>query len=133
MSFREKSAVITILALLLTYGAYAVRVKSGPMPMDQAISFLSVVIVVQVVIMIVAHIVVAVIRRPEKRDERDQVAELRGARNGYFAMITGVVATMWLAMMGAPTFTLLNALLSTLVAAEVFRYVCQLVYYRTGV
>lgn len=133
MSFREKSAVITILALLLTYGAYAVRVKTAPMGMEEAVRFLSVVIVVQVAIMIVGHIVMAVIRRPEKPDERDRVADLRGARNGYFALAAALVATMWMAIMGAPTFTLLNALLAGLVAAEVVRYVSQLTYYRTGV
>jgi hypothetical protein len=133
MSFREKSAVITILALLLTYGAYAVRVKSGPMSTPEAVGFLSVVILAQVVIMIVAHIAVAVMRRPEARDERDQVADLRGARNGYFALATGLVAAMWLALMGAPPLTLVNAMLGALVAAEVVRYGSQLVYYRTGV
>jgi purine-cytosine permease-like protein len=134
MTFREKSAVITILALLLTYGAYAARVKlGGPMDTGEAVAFLSGVIVVQAIIMIVAHLVVALARRPERRDERDEVAELRGTRNGYFALATGVVATMWLAIIGAPTLTVLNGLLGALVAAEVVRYAFQLIYYRTGV
>lgn len=133
MTFREKSAVITILALLLTYGAYAARVLNGPMEIGEAVAFLSGVILLQVVIMVAAHVAVTLIKRPEARDERDRIAELRGPRNGYFVLVAGVVLAMWLAIMGAPALTMLNALLATLVAAEVVRYASQLVYYRMGV
>lgn len=134
VTFREKSVVITIFALLATFGAYALRVKLGaPMQMGEAVAFLSGVLVVQTVIMIVAHIVMATVRRPERRDERDEVAELRGTRNGYFALVAGVVVTMWLAIAGFPPLTVLNGLLGALVGAEVVRYGFQLIYYRTGV
>ena len=134
MTFREKCAVITILALLLTFGAYAARAKLGaPMQMGEAVAFLSAVLVVQTVIIVAGRVLVALVRRPERRDERDEVAELRGTRNGYFALAAGVVVTMWLAIVGAPILTVLNALLGALVAAEVVRYAFELAYYRTGV
>jgi hypothetical protein len=133
MTFREKSAVITILALVLTYGVYAARVKlGGPMDMQATVLFVSGVVVAQTVIVFVSRVAVALRRRPERRDERDEVADLRGARNGYFALVAGVVATMWLVIVGVPTLTVLNALLGALVGAEVVRYAFQLVYYRTG-
>lgn len=132
MTFREKSAAITVAGLLLIYGIYGWRLAQGPMPMPQAVALLTGLIALQVVLMITAHGAAALLRRPEKPDERDRLVDLRGLRNGYFVLAAAVVGVMVLALAGASTLTVVNALLAGLVAADVVRYGSQLVYYRTG-
>jgi hypothetical protein len=132
MTFREKSAAIIVAGLVLTYGFYGWRLSQGPMATAEAMALLTALIALQTVITILAHSAAALLRKPEKPDERDRLIELRGLRNGYFVLVAAVVGVMVLALSGAATLAVVNVLLGGLVAADLTRYGSQLVYYRLG-
>lgn len=132
MTFREKSAALTLASLILFAGLYGWRVLRGPMDAHQAVRLLVSLILIQCVVLIIAHILAAIRRRPEALDERDRLVELRGPRNAYFVLVCGVVGVMALALVGAPAVSLVHALMAALVTAEVVRFASQLVYYRTA-
>jgi hypothetical protein len=139
MSFREKSAWISMLSILAIYGFYfwslfqttAVRqmerFHSGPLLLQT--------IVVLVAVQIVLHVAVA-IRKPREaqapRDERERLIELKATRIGFAGLASGVVVACFLGALNPPILFSTNSLLFVLVASEVLRSAGQIVYFRLG-
>jgi hypothetical protein len=143
MSFREQSAWVSLVGVVVTYGAILGAPLMGWVgnePGDR-LGFLVGAIFVQTVVMIVVQIVVAVRTPPEARDERDTAIALRSYRNAYFTMGPGVmmviIGLIWGGVMPDGS-RLLNpmrvghVLLGCFVAAEVVRYATQGYLYRKG-
>jgi hypothetical protein len=132
MTFREKSAWITLIAIVLVFGGYWTILLTQRLPTTQAVELLAGLIVVKVVIIIIAHIAIAIWASPEPRDERDRLIELRSPRNAYYVLISGLVLMMGVALVGAPMLVVVNGLLAALVLAEVVRFASLIVSYRRG-
>lgn len=134
MSFREKSALLTIVTMIVAFGIYGWRVVQGPVGPVEQFGLLVGVVVAQVVLIAGGHILLAIASRrmPEPRDERDRMVELRSAHNGYFVMITGLFAMMAVVFFGASAVNVINGLLGVVVLAEIVRFGSQLVYWRRG-
>jgi hypothetical protein len=132
MSFREKSALATVIALALVYGFYAWRVWGVGVPPAEAMPGMVGVALAQAIVVAVAHIALAIHRRPERPDERDQAAALHGQRNAYYVLLTGAIGVLWLALRGMPGLTVAHAMLAAVVLAEIVRHASQLVFYRWG-
>jgi hypothetical protein len=89
--------------------------------------------ILMAIVMTLTLTVLAILRPPEKEDERDREVSLRATRNGYWAMATGMWAVAALIVAQPPPAVLVYALLGVFVLAELVRDVSQLVYYRLAV
>ena len=133
MSFREKSAWISILSMGGIYGFYFwSAIHSGP---AAGAGGLLGTIIALVIVQIVLSIAVAIFSPKNAQappDERDKLIELRAVRVAYAALAAGVVmACLFGALTPGVVFNT-NALLFILVIAEILRSGWQVVQYRRG-
>lgn len=139
MSFREKSILITIVAMLVASTAYAAMViplASGT-DVDQVVyQPLMIVAVVVLVIVIVAGHIVAAVAQPKdanaKPDEREKLIEWRGQAAGGYVLAVGAFVTLTLSMAEVHWFWIANVLAGMWVLAEVFAGMWKLALFRRG-
>lgn len=141
MTFREKSIVVQVLAILAVYGYFGVRwwgfwnvpsAASAVVGSVAAAGALLGITVCMIVIGVASHIALALYERPETPDERDRIIGLRGSRNAYGALAVTVWCVLFLAMAGISHAALLYAIMGAFALAELVRLGSQLVYYRFG-
>jgi hypothetical protein len=136
MSFREKSAWISLLSISGIYGLYFWSViHSGPQAAGFHFGGLLGTIIALVVVQIVLTVAVAIFTHREAkapRDERDKLIELRAMRFAYAGLSTGVAVACFFGAFDPPLVFDRNALLFILVTAEIMRSTCQIVQYRRG-
>src|SRR5665213_2246031 len=131
MSFREKSAWISIVAIVLVYGFYGFRLLHAPQarhPPFVAMLVGSTILVI--IVSVIGHVVVA--RRRETADERDRLIDARSTRFGYYAMAAGLWGVIFLALAGPQPALLAYAAFGAFVLAELVRLASQVVMYRVG-
>jgi hypothetical protein len=136
MSFREKSAWISVLSMSGIYGFYFWSViRSGPHASGFHFGGLLETVIALVVVEIVLTVSVAIFTPKEAkapRDERDKLIELRAMRVAYSGLATSVAIACFFAGFTPPLLFNANALLFILVTAEILRSACQIVQYRRG-
>jgi hypothetical protein len=142
MSFREKSAWITLITLVLVSvlwtthfpwaGPFTLAPASNPFVFDTL--FLAVVSFV--VIEIVAHVIVA-LRAPReasaRADERERLIGLKATRLGAYVYAILSLSSIFLIHLGANEIGLAYFVLFSFVIAEIVNYTARIVYYRRGV
>lgn len=137
MSFREKSAWISVLSMSAIYGYYFWSVTHAE---PQAGSFrfgglLLGTIIALVAVQVVLTAAVAILTPGEAkapRDERDKLIELRAMRVAYAGLATGIALACFFGAFNPPLVFNTNALLFILVTAEIMRSACQIIQYRRG-
>ena len=140
MSFREKKAWVTIIALTIVFFPfYFVMVRNYHQP-DPNFNYLAHLAVLALSAFIAMEVVLVLIARwlsPEDagipKDERDQVFAFRAARFAYVALIILMIAV---------TFPMIHVdggnwgygmlYLATIILAEILRAVVLIVQYRRG-
>lgn len=148
-SYKEKSILISLLAVAGLYGAYFGDLLAGAAGESLADMLGSMIgIVVALVIVHVAyHIVISMDDVSEAEDERDQAVSRRASVFGYNVLFVAVMLILgrililgaWsegadARMAAAPgVFEIANLLLAALVASEVVYYAAQLFFYRRGI
>ena len=136
MSFREKSAWISMLSMLAISGFYFWSViHAGPQPGGFHFGGLLVTIVALVVVQTVLTVAVAISTPKEAkapRDEREKLIDLRAMRVAYSGLATGIAFACFFGAFDPPILFNTNALLFILVTAEILRSACQIVQYRRG-
>lgn len=136
MSFREKSAWISMLSMSGIYGLYFWSViHAGPQAGRFHFGGLLETIIALVVVQIVLTIAVAIFKPAEAkapRDERDKLIELRAMRVAYSGLATGIALACFFGAFDPPIVFNTNALLFILVTAEIMRSACQIIQYRRG-
>jgi uncharacterized membrane protein len=136
MSFREKSAWISMLSMSGIYGFYFWSVvHSGPKAGGFHCGSLLETIIALVVLQIVLTIAVAIFTPREAkapRDERDKLIELRAMRVAYAGLATSVALACFFGAFDPPIVFNTNSLLFILVTAEIMRSACQIIQYRRG-
>jgi hypothetical protein len=136
MSFREKSAWISMLSMLAIYGFYFWSViHAGPQAGGFHLGGLLETIIALVVVQIVLTLAIAIFTPKEAkapRDEREKLIELRAIRVAYSGLATGVALACFFGAFDPPILFNTNALLFILVTAEILRSACQIVQYRRG-
>ena len=134
MSFREKSAWISMLSMSGIYGFYFWSVlRAGPRPGGFHVGGLLETIVALVVFETVLTVVVALFAPKEAkapRDERDKLIELRAMRVAYAGLAAGVALACFFGAFDPPIVFDTNSLLFILVTAEILRSACQVLEYR---
>jgi hypothetical protein len=136
MSFREKSAWISLLSMLAIYGFYfwsAIHAGPhfGPVYLGGLIGTVILLVIVQVGLT-VAVAIFAPRDAKAPRDERDKLIDLRATRVAYAALATAVVFACFFGAFTPPIVFNANALLFILVMAELLRCACQILQYRRG-
>jgi uncharacterized membrane protein len=135
MSFREKSAWISLLSIALIYGVYFGSViHAGPHAGFHFGSLLATVIAL-IVVQVVLHIVVAIAAPKEAkapRDEREKLIEFKASRIAYSGLATAIACACFFGALDPPIVFDTNALLFVLVTAELMRSGCQIIQYRRG-
>lgn len=134
MSFREKSAWISVLSMSVIYGFYFWSViHSGHK--EGGFGGLLGTIIALVFVEVVLTVAVAIFTPKEAkapRDERDKLIELRSMRVAYAGLATSVAMACFFGAFNPPILFNTNALLFILVTAEIMRSACQIIQYRRG-
>jgi hypothetical protein len=140
MSFREKSAWITLITLIVLTLFYLTHLPP-PWLLNPPSGFMFHVLVVGVtafvVIEIVAHIIVA-IRAPRDvqapRDERERLIALKATSvAAYVYAILSLASVFTLVHLGANATGVCLGVFLSFIAAEIVNYAARIVYYRRGV
>ena len=136
MSFREKSAWISVISMSVIYGFYFWSVlRSGPHDGGFRFGGLLATIIALVVVQVLLTIAAAIFCPREAkapRDERDKLIELRSMRVAYSGLATGIAFACFFGAFNPPILFGTNALLFILVTAEIMRSGCQIIQYRRG-
>lgn len=136
MSFREKTAWICLLTMTAVYGWYfwgtlPALFAGGPPPMNLTTSIVILAVLQIVPLALIAAAAPLEARAP--RDERDQLIELKGSRAGYAVLVTGALLACVAAMhFGGGGALLANGIFLAIVAAQLAKYLVQIVHYRRG-
>ena len=131
MSFREKTAWISLISMAGIYGLYfwsLIRSGGG----SRTGGLLGTVIAL-VVVQTVLTIAVAVFdpkNAQAPRDEREKLIELRSTRVAYAGLATGIACAVFFAAFPSPIIFGANSLLFILVVCEIMRSGCQILQYR---
>jgi hypothetical protein len=138
MSFREKSAWISLLAYLAIYGFYFANVGMALArgEGDHFLGLLGKSVVLFVLVTVVLTIIAAVGAPKEAQapqDEREKLIRLKANGASGYVLATGVVITIGALFFDAKNFLVINMLFFALVAFEVFKIAAQIVLTRRGV
>ena len=140
MPFREKSAWISLVCLLATFGLFFFLLVTGQLgayPMAHFHWFLHALILF-ILLQVVLHLIARALSRDRKAppDERERLILLKSTRNAYVALVIGAV-TVPLSL-HAPRHLHIDwpalpwVALGGLFIAEVVRAISQIVYFRRG-
>ena len=136
MSFREKSAWISILSMSGIYAFYFWSVvHTGSLTSGAHFGGMLVTVVALVLVQIVLTVAVAVFTPREAKappDERDRLIELRATRVAYAVLAGSIACACFFGAFTPPIIFNTNALLFILVMAELMRSASQIVQYRRG-
>ena len=135
-SFEEKSVWITLLSLVLILGAYFIlagrMLSMGVTALPAYVPLFTVIVVLLVVVLSVAHAVAVIAARPEGRDERDRLIGWRAENNSSWVLGVGVLAAVFGLATPLDRVWIAHGLLLSLFLTEVLKYTLQVMYYRRG-
>jgi hypothetical protein len=136
MGYKGKSAAAAAAAIAVVYGAYFWWARNAATTADVLAHMIGAIVAVAV-IATVLEIVVAVIDRRaassgSRTDERDRLIATRGARNGYYVLLSMIWVAPLLALSGAPSTLTANAILGMIVLAEMVHFGSRVVYDARG-
>lgn len=129
MSYREKIAWLSLIAMAVTFGPYFAIVAMGTLPARQLpdirhLVLFGVAAVVQGLIVGVGYLIVARVTERADRtppDERDLVITRRSTSFAYYVLIAGMVEVGVVMPFNSSGWTIIHAALFMIVAAEVVR------------
>jgi hypothetical protein len=139
MSFREKSAWITLATVLLSFGVYfgAIGFRLIPSHGFMTVHLLLICLLSLILLQVVLRVIAARLAPGDARspkDEREQLIELRAMRIGYYFLAISAFACGLLLHLGETSaFELMNVILLAIVASVVVVSLAQIVQYRRGV
>lgn len=138
MSFREKSAWLSLLAMALSFGPYFALVASSaeqdnPLPNLPLLGWFAVTVLVQVIIMAGGAALLAMRSPQEARtppDERDHAIARRALSAAYYVLMVGMCLVGCVMPFYAAGWRIINAALFMMVAAELVHYGVAVISYR---
>ncbi|MBV8501263.1 MAG: hypothetical protein JO006_06055 [Paucibacter sp.] len=138
MPFREKSAWLALIAILLSFGPYFAIVASGGIPMEglpnmRMMGLYTVVCAVQVSILAIGHVCLRQASPVDARtppDERDRALMYRCRTRAYYVLITGTVLVGCFMPFYTTGWRIVNATIFMISLAEVVYYGSLVASYR---
>jgi hypothetical protein len=130
MPYREKTAWLSLLAMLVTFGPYFTLVAtralpSEPMPNLRQLSLFAVTAIVQMFILGIGHLYLRRGSTQEARvplDERDQAIMRRSVSSAYYVLIGGMILVGCVMPFNSSGWSIINAALFMIIAAEFVHY-----------
>ncbi|ROQ20501.1 hypothetical protein EDC38_1107 [Marinimicrobium koreense] len=134
LSYREKSQWLMLLALILVYGHYFVRVipGHGADVSDHQVWLIGGTIIAIIILSVIGQVVLAILEKPEPSDERDQLIALRGTKIKSILLAVGAIGAITAAVTLTGNFWLVQILIFSLVLSEIADTAVQLYHYRWG-
>ena len=146
-SYKEKSILISLIAVTSIYGGYFFDVMNGAADRSLATMLQSMfgIVVALIIVHIIFSIVITLDDVSEAEDERDKAVSRRASVFGYNVLFWAVLMiTARILIVGARseegaqvlapgTFEIANLLLAGLVLSEIVYYGAQLLFYRVGI
>ncbi|HEX8644653.1 MAG TPA: hypothetical protein VF702_12155 [Allosphingosinicella sp.] len=139
MAFREKTAWLELVTMLVAYGVYFGIVGPaagfGEERMLDIVWSFGPVAAAHAIAVIVGAIFIAVTARKEaeaRADERDRAIARRGATIGYYMLIAGMIVVGGIMPFSEPPWMIVNAALFAIVLAETVNNAVILISYRRG-
>ena len=135
MPFREKSAWINLLSLLVALVFFVASLRSMMMFLAALAAY--------VILQVALHFISSRLSPTDARiplDEREQTIRLKAARNAYWALVVGVAAVPFSLHFGAHhddggwfrVHTMAYIAVVAVILAEMVRAISQIVYFRLG-
>lgn len=139
MTFREKIDWLTLGAIALAFGWYAIAFPwglTGAPALAAQVGMLIVVTVAMTLVLTVASVALAIHRPRDANapaDERDRDITRRASGRAYYVLIVGAGCCFILGYASRDLAAVLNGLLASIVIAELARLASQLAAYRRGI
>lgn len=137
MSFREKSAWISLIAFVLLTGAFAVHTPwtLRPDPTQLTLYPLLLGLALLIVVEVVGHAIV-IARSPKDaltpKDERERFLDLKALRFAFYVLIAGNALAILLVHHGANGFGMAFLVLFAVAVALIANYAARIYFYRRG-
>jgi hypothetical protein len=136
MPFREKSAWIS-LACLLPFTLFFAAMGSGMLPWHgfRALHFFLMAVIAFVVLQILLRVIAALLAPKDAKapvDERERLIGLKATRNGYIALVVGIVVVPLSMHLGAHGPGMAYVAMFALLASEIVRAASQIALFRMG-
>jgi small-conductance mechanosensitive channel len=139
MSFREKTAWVTLLAIIIVSLMYWLHVPNllDPHPGAWVLHAMAASIAAYIVIEVVAWIVLRV-KYPQDartpRDERERLIDLKAIRVAYYVFIVGAIGGMFITLhvVGAHVIGLGMVIFIAFVLSQIVKHAARIVYFRRG-
>lgn len=139
MSFREKSAWISLVLILLIFGAYfwnVAGVVSGAADPHRGVQIQFGLVGAFIVLQIILHLAIA-IRTPKEalapRDERERLIDMKATRIAFPVLVIGALAAVGLMHVTRSAWMISQHALMAVVVAYAVKFGTQIVHYRRGV
>jgi len=136
MSFREKSAWISFVTILLVFVPFfwnSYRQFQGAVTGREGVTTAFALLLTFVVLEIVLHLIVA-IRAPQEaktpRDEREQLIDMRATRVAFYVLLVGAMAGVGMVHLTSRAWVIQQVVLLAVVVAELVRFGGQILLFR---
>ena len=128
MSFREKSAWISFICILIFGALYA---RGGGNSASSAFAIMAALVALEIAL----HVAIAVQSPRDARtpkDEREQLIDLRASRVAFYVLFVGTLLSLGLGMHlpGSNRFLMAQLLMSAIITTLLVRFGIQIVLYR---
>ena len=138
MPYREKTAWLSLIAMVVTFGPYFAIVAAGVIPNEalpdlRQLALYAVAAIVQVIILGIGRLYLRLASPQEARtppDERDRAIERRSINAAYFVLLAGTIGAGVILPFTSKGWSIVNAALFAIAAAEVVHYAVVVVSYR---
>lgn len=138
MPYREKTAWLALIAMAVTFGPYFVIVALGILPREalpnpRQLVLFAVAAVAQGLIQGAGYLYFSRVSPQEARtppDERDRAIMRRSISIAYYVLLAGLIEVGVVMPFTSSGWTIINAALFTIVAAELVRYGVIVLSYR---
>ncbi len=136
MPYREKTAWLSLIAMAVTFGPYfTVTANSIPqaLPNLRQLGLFAIAAMVQMLILGIGHLYLGRRSPQDARtppDERDRTIMRRSISSAYYVLIAGMILVGCVMPFRSSGWTIINAALFMIVAAEVVHYSVVVFSYR---
>jgi hypothetical protein len=138
MSFREKSAWISLVSIALVFGVYFARIL-GLLPAawmrGNPFQLFLLLVASLVVLEVVLHLAIAMQSPRDARtpkDERERLIDMKATRAAFPVLLVGTFAAIGTLHLPMNRLDMAHVMLVSIVVAELTRFGAQVVYHRRG-
>jgi hypothetical protein len=138
MPYREKTAWLSLCAMIVTFGPYFVYVAMDsrpprPLPDLHELAYYAAITIAELLILGIGHLVLRLKWPEEARtplDERDDAIKLRSISSAYYVLIFGMIYAGCIMPFTFKGWSLVHASIFMIVCAEITRLCVIVISYR---